>query len=234
MKEDIKMEYKEIIGLLEFTNGKYRNIDILKDIIFILTLLMNDTFDRTATNKYKKIMEKYEKSELNTLKIIMHKIVSLYEENEISDILGEIFEAVGGNYRLLDNRYFTPMSIARVMASSLNLEEIRNREFTTIYDAECSNGVMLLGVAKYLKEKGIDYKEKMYAYAEETDIICAYITYIQLTLYDIPGRIVLLNKNRDKVCIELYTIRHYLKNWNEKLKDNREKMRLDLKNNKKR
>ena len=216
-------EYKEIIELLDIDNSKYPKIEVLRDIIIIFALIIKMKFDYTDKDEktYEVIVSKYEKSESKILKKIMDKISQLYEgENELRDILGEIFQDIGGTEKFLDNKFFTPMPIANIMPNTIfDIEKIKNKEFTTVYDAECASGAMLLGAANYFKKSGLDYKEKMYVYAEETESICAYITYIQLTLYDIPGRVLLLSKNRDKVSEAMYTPRHYTGNWNEKLKN---------------
>ena len=100
-------EYKEIIELLDIDNSKYPKIEVLRDIIIIFALIIKMKFDYTDKDEktYEVIVSKYEKSESKILKKIMDKISQLYEgENELRDILGEIFQDIGGTEKFLDNK----------------------------------------------------------------------------------------------------------------------------------
>lgn len=46
---------------------------------------------------------------------------------------------------------------------------------------------MILGFAKALKSRGINYQNSLFVDATDISATCVYMTYIQLSLYGIPG-----------------------------------------------
>lgn len=62
-------------------------------------------------------------------------------------------------------------------------------------------------MANQLKKEGYDYTSEMLAIASDIDPICAYMTYIQLYIYNIPGVVTIENTLTRDLNKVLYTPR---------------------------
>ncbi len=227
MKRKKYNKYKEFMDLLEFNNGKYNSIDIFKDFVVIFAIVIKNSLDYSQEdeNAYLQITKKYEKSEFEIFIELSAKLILTYlQENEIKDVLGEIFQAIGANSKAR-SQIFTPINIAKEMNSViLNEDEIKDNEFISMRDLACGSGVLLLGAAQYLNENKIDYRNKIFIEAQDVDFTCFCMTYIQLSLYNIPGRVILGNSLLNEKRKIFYTPQYFKGNWSEKLKKYREKV----------
>lgn len=217
MKRKINNRYKEFIGLLD--NGKYNSVDIFKDFVVMFAIAIKNNFDYSQEdeNIYLQITKKYKKSELKIFIELSTKLILMYLENdEIEDVLGEIFGQIGANSRQR-GQIFTPMHIAKMMSSTvLTEDEIKKEKFILIKDPACGSGVLLLGAAQYLNENKIDYRNKMLVEAQDVDFICFCMAYIQLSLYNIPGRVILGNTLLNEKRKVFYTPEFFIGKWKEK------------------
>lgn len=218
MKREIKNRYIEFIGLLD--NGKYNSVDIFKDFVVMFAIAIKNNFDYSQEdeNIYLQITKKYKKSELKIFIELSTKLILMYLENdEIEDVLGEIFSKIGANSRQR-GQVFTPMHIAKMMSSTVLAEDkIKKEEFVLIKDPACGSGVLLLGAAQYLNENKTDYRDKILIEAQDVDFICFCMAYIQLSLYNIPGRVILGNTLLNEKSKIFYTPEFFIGNWEEKI-----------------
>lgn len=222
MKRKINNKYKEFTDLLEFSRGKYNPIDIFRDLVVIFAIAIKNSIDYSQEDEdtYLQIIKKYEKSESEIFVKLSTKLILMYsEEYEIKDVLGEIFETIGANSKVR-SQFFTPMHIAEMMSETILAEdEIKNNKFISIKDPACGSGVLLLGVADYLNTNEIDYKNKIFVEAQDIDFTCFCMTYIQLSLYAIPGRVILGNSLLNERRKIFYTPEFFIGRWKEKIEE---------------
>ena len=64
---------------------------------------------------------------------------------------------------------------------------------------------MFLEFANLMRRKGYDYTTQMLAIGNDVDYICAYMAYIQLFMYDIPGIIKIKDTMTRELKRTLYT-----------------------------
>ena len=74
-------------------------------------------------------------------------------------------------------------------------------------------GGMILAYAQELKNKGYKPSKNLYVQAWDIDILCTYMTFVQLSMYDIPAVVV----NGDILSLKenfiLCTPQYYLGGW---------------------
>lgn len=210
MSEDIKKFYKK----LQFTNGKYDEREIFKDIImltstFIIATMLND---KKQAEEFDNMMKKYTIKEQQELWYIMIELVQLYQkQQEAKDIMTLIFNELGlGNKNT--GQFFTPTHISDFMAKVISIDEkgIEENGYVTLHKPTCGAGGMILAYAREVNAKGYSTSRNLYVEAWDIDILCTYMTFLQLALYDIPAKVV----NGDTLALKekfvLYTPAYFI------------------------
>lgn len=112
--------------------------------------------------------------------------------DEPRDILGAVYHELNLN-NAWNGQYFTPDDVCRMMAM-ITLGEDKldsaNQELLTINEPACGSGAMVVGAVWAMKKAGYDYRQKSLFYAQDIDIRCVWMAYIQLALYEIPAVVV--------------------------------------------
>lgn len=107
------------------------------------------------------------------------------------DILGGIYHRLKLNNEW-KGQFFSPDNLARSMAMMLELgKELGNtKEYEIIREPACGSGVMVIGATWAMQRYNLDYQKKVFFVAQDIDIRCVWMTYIQLTLYKIPAVVI--------------------------------------------
>lgn len=112
-----------------------------------------------------------------------------------SDVLGQLYEGLNISSGHI-GQYFTPEHICECMAlitigSHENVEKtIQEKGYFSILDPCVGSGRMLYGALKALASYDVDFQSRVYAEGEDIDIRCVHMTFIQLSLYGIPARVI--------------------------------------------
>lgn len=114
----------------------------------------------------------------------------LENEEEPVDILGDIYHSLCLNNEW-NGQFFTPDPIARFMAMITNpVSESSSEDYVTINEPTCGSGTMVIACIWAMKKSGFDYRKKAFFVAQDIDIRCVWMAYIQLTLYQIPAVVI--------------------------------------------
>jgi len=107
------------------------------------------------------------------------------------DILGSIYHELRLNNEW-NGQYFTPDHICRLMAQLVDpMDDLPDKEGpVTINEPTCGSGTMVIGAVWAMKQKNFDYQHKSFFVAQDIDIRCVWMTYIQLSLYGIPAMVI--------------------------------------------
>lgn len=107
------------------------------------------------------------------------------------DILGDIYHKLKLNNEW-NGQFFTPDNIARMMAMMINpvLKPDSTEDYVTINEPTCGSGTMVIGAMWAMQKNGFDYRRKSLFVAQDIDIRCVWMAYIQLTLYQIPAIVI--------------------------------------------
>lgn len=110
-------------------------------------------------------------------------------ENDPKDILGAIYHELGLNSEW-NGQFFSPDDICRMMAMIGGMDQETDKEVTVINEPTCGSGAMVIGAIWAMQQKGIDYQSCTYFIAQDIDIRCVWMTYIQLCLYKVPAVVI--------------------------------------------
>ena len=112
-------------------------------------------------------------------------------EDDPCDVLGDIYHELRLNNEW-NGQYFTPDDICRLMAELVNpVEGSPDRESPiTINEPSCGSGAMVIGAVWAMKRKEFDFQHKSFFVAQDIDIRCVWMAYIQLSLYRIPAVVI--------------------------------------------
>lgn len=106
------------------------------------------------------------------------------------DILGDVYHQLRLNNEW-NGQFFTPDHICRLMAQLTDIDIPADKEGPiTINEPTCGSGTMVIGAAWAMQRKGIDYRHKSFFVAQDIDIRCVWMAYIQLSLYGIPAVVI--------------------------------------------
>ena len=72
---------------------------------------------------------------------------------------------------------------------------------------------MILSLAKTLKKRNINYQQDLLVLATDLSEVCAYMTYIQLSLYGIPAVVYCGNTLTQEMRFKLETPLYFLQYW---------------------
>lgn len=107
---------------------------------------------------------------------------------EPKDILGAVYSELRLNNEW-NGQFFTPDPVCRAMAMMTGIGEKSSTgedELTTVCEPTCGSGALLIASAWAARQKG-KMQEKMVFAAQDVDIRCVWMTYIQCCLYRIPA-----------------------------------------------
>lgn len=107
------------------------------------------------------------------------------------DILGDIYHELRLNNEW-NGQFFTPDHICRLIAQLVNpIDELPDKEGPIlINEPTCGSGTMIIGAVWAMKRKSLDFQHKSFFVAQDIDIRCVWMAYIQLSLYGIPAVVI--------------------------------------------
>lgn len=98
-------------------------------------------------------------------------------------------------------------------------ETFREKPFITLREPACGAGCMVLAFADVLREAGYAPHRYLWVSATDIDPLVVGMAYIQLSLCDVAGEVVIGNSLNDERRRVLLTPGHYLGNWPYRLRD---------------
>ncbi len=152
--------------------------------------------------------------------LVMAMEYEVSERGAPSDILGEIFHALE-----LHNKYkgqfFTPQHVCDMMSKIVlgNIEEmIAEKGYVSLCEPCCGSGAMILGFAKAMLEKHLNYSTQLVVVSTDIDIKCVHMCYLQLSLYGIPAVVIHGNSLSKEEWSHWLTPVYILGNWSQRFK----------------
>lgn len=187
--------YNEFMKEFQYLSEKHNKFTVFLDFLKLTSISIHNLifFNQELENQYLKIASNYKKNEIEIFVKMFAKLVLIYiSKEEISDVLGNIYmKEKLKNGRL--GQVFTPFHIAEFMGKTAcgTKQEMQNiikkNGYITVCDPCTGAGGLILGFVKAVKEYDINYQQDLLVYASDIDEICVYMTYIQLSLYEIPA-----------------------------------------------
>ena len=192
-------EKKEIIRRIQRISGQWSPYQVFTDWVECVALTIQngcyafckgeDELYQKREQRYCSIIKKYIDEEQNLI-VEMAGLLTMAMENEISDMLGEIYMESGcGNKNT--GQFFTPFNVSKMCADMTLLQSDFEKDgIISVNEPSCGAGGMIIAMASILKDRGINYQKKMRVVAQDLDWKAVYMTYVQLSMYGIDAVVV--------------------------------------------
>src|SRR5206468_2986523 len=122
-------------------------------------------------------------------------------------------------------QFFTPYSLCQAMAR-MSVDDgiksaIEQRGFVTVSDPACGGAATLIAFCEAVREAGLNPQTQVHVTAQDVDIRCVHMAYVQLSLLNIPAVVVCGNSLTLEERSRWYTPAHILGGWNWRLRAGR-------------
>ena len=167
--------------------------DAWHDFIALSGHAINYGFTNNAKSEdeVKRLKNKYSGHELETMVELMSLAGAAYTRNSNQDFLGQLAMTLNVVSNQ-DGKYFTPFDVsiltARIGCKSI-AESVKANGWSTVYDATCGSGAMLIASANECELQGINFRNHIMFVGQDINYITALTCYIQLTLLGCAGYI---------------------------------------------
>ena len=146
--------------------------------------------------RYLQIIRSYKPDQQKKLAEIFAKVYALlasvvYDNGKFNDNLGEIFMRCNlGNKNA--GQFFTPYHISELMArvtidETLVKEKTADDGILAINDPCCGGGGLIMAALEVLHDLGVNYARNCFIEANDVDLRCVHMTYLQLALAGVPA-----------------------------------------------
>jgi len=196
----------------------------LSALSVVNSLSLNDDLGKRHEQQYSDIMTRYSPEEQKLFPELFSKLVEALEQEVTSsgpsDVLGTLFHELK-----LHNKYkgqfFTPQSLGNgIGLSAFGSEQetcIKQQGYISLLEPCCGSGVLALGFAKAMANRGFNYCTQLVVTAVDVDIKCVYMCYLQLSLYGIPGIVIHGNTLALEEWFRWYTPAYVFGGWRRKV-----------------
>lgn len=212
---------KDFTKLYNELSNVYGNANVFIDFVKMCAISIYNSFakNKEMEQLYLNTINSYKKEHQQLFCKMFGELIMMYENSkEITDILGPFYETEHlGNSHL--GQFFTPTHISDLMAE-ISLEDeqtlkniIAQRGFISMTEPTCGAGGMILSLAKALQKRNINYQQDLLVESTDISDVCAYMTYIQLSLYGIPATVYCGDTLSQNIRFKLETPLFFIQYW---------------------
>ena len=134
-------------------------------------------------------MEQAEATAYARMMALLYLAVREYDDDP-TDILGTVYHELRLNNEW-NGQFFTPDNISRLMVMITGLPPENDDDgVINVNEPACGSGTLVIGAVWAMKQKDFDYQSKTLFVAQDIDIRCVWMTYIQLCLYKVPAVVI--------------------------------------------
>lgn len=187
---------RQVTRLIEEIGYRHSRWDAFSDWVEMMAISISNSCDKVhyeeREKRYMDIVKKYTKAELEKFAEAYACLVNTMEYEismgNLRDILGETFHELE-----LHNKYkgqfFTPFTVCEMMGRITigDNPQLNEKGYITICEPCSGSGAMVLGAAQSAKDQKIDYQKQFVVLANDIDLKCVHMCYVQLSLYGIPA-----------------------------------------------
>jgi len=216
----------DIINKLNELKYTYGVSEIFYDCLELLVMGLIYDFTPTqakninALQIIKDIRKKYSEQDNKFIDDLLNDIGAYVVQfgDKPDDYLGALYmDIVSNRTRQTHQQFFTPFHISELMGLiTIGDLDTASNEVITINDPCCGSGSLCLGKITALQRNGINPLKRVLVYANDIDLKCVYMTYIQFCIAGIPAVIQHKDTLLNKVYKTFYTPwYYYLKTYRE-------------------
>lgn len=212
------MSKANMIKLFNEFNYKYSLWDVFQDFLFISAATISNSIDfirrKKREEEYLKIVKKYDAKDLDRFARLFAELVITLDKTPV-DILGELFMEMelGSKWK---GQFFTPYHLSLLTAQltiSDSLKGIEEKGYVTFNEPTCGSGGMIMAFSEAMKQSDYNPQRQLKVIAQDLDIKCVWMAYIQLSLLGIPAVVYHVNTLSLEFYDEWYTPFYILGNW---------------------
>lgn len=183
---------EKIVKEIERLSGNYSGYEIFSDWVKLCAISISNSTDlihndvwKRREREYMEIAGKHGASKMMAFSHMMEMLTVALEEN-MEDILGKIYMAAGLGSKQT-GQFFTPFHISK-LAAELGVAD--TDEKIVMNEPSTGGGGMVIAVAAVLKERGINYQNRLEVTASDLDWKGVYMSYVQFSLLGISATVI--------------------------------------------
>lgn len=217
---------KQLERMITSLANRHSTWEVFTDFVAMSALAISNGVDgyhyQEREQEYLQIIGKYSKDDQMLFPEMLAHLVEALEqcaqERHFDDILGRVFHDLE-----LHNKYkgqfFTPMPVCNVMGRiSVGddggwQERLQEKGYIPICEPACGSGAMIFGAANAYLETGLNWSKQMFVAANDIDLKCVHMAYVQLSLYGIPAVVAHANTLTRETWSYWYTPVYMLDGW---------------------
>ena len=189
---------KEFISLLTQNVGTRDKWQVFCDFVELSAIAISNRWDyvhyEEREQRYLQLVGSYTREEMDRFGFMLSCVIIAcgLSEDDPKDFLGEIYHELELHDKW-KGQFFTPIHICSFMAELQMADTektLESQPYVTVNDPCGGSGAMLLGYAGAMQRHKLDYQTKMRAIITDIDLKCVHMSYIQMTLYNIPAVII--------------------------------------------
>lgn len=219
-----KNKGSKLMEMINSLTPKYGRWRIFSDFVQLAGYAISNLVDNMHYDEreeaYLSIVKRYNAQEMTIFANMLGQLqMEIVQANKYQDILGHIYEELE-LYNESNGQFFTPELVCTMMAKMTagNLkEQLSKKEYLTLGEPCSGSGRMIFAFAEEMRRQKLKPNKQLLVHAMDVDIVCAMMTYLQLSLYDIPAIVTHGNTITMKVNSEWYTPAFVVDEWYKKL-----------------
>jgi hypothetical protein len=194
--------------------------EVFRDFVTMAAIAMHNAIHKITSleDEYLRIVKCYERDQVSEFFGLFSKLVMLLDA-EPQDVLGPLYmELELGNTQA--GQFFTPHELSELLARMTYGDELKtlNKPFITLSEPACGAGGMVLAFVKVMISHGHDPAKRLWVQCQDVDRTAALMCYLQLSLWNIPARVIVGNTLSAETREVFYTPAHYLGHWEYRLR----------------
>lgn len=222
---------KELVKALRSISYSHSIYEVFQDWLAVSAIAISNAVDwkqqRQREEVYIEIIQKYNKAEQENLaKAFAQLVLALQYEQRIhgpTDISGQVFHALELHSKY-KGQFFTPSHVCELMGMITldgdNLAQIIEKKgYITVCEPCIGSGGMILGAAKAMANRKLNYQTQMLVTGIDIDMKCVQMAYLQLSLLGIPAVIIHGNSLTNEEWSRWYTPAYILDLWSTKAQE---------------
>lgn len=199
---------------------QYHRYQVFNDFVVMSAIAIHNsihTLRRESLEvEHDAIRAKYSDDEYDGFRHLFSVMVQLLNP-EPKDVLGELYMTMGlGNTQ--QAQYFTPHSVNKLTAMLARYDP--SKSFHRINEPSCGSGGLILAYVNELLKDDRGPLDCMIVVAQDIDRTAAMMCYIQLSLWNVPARIVVGDTLLNNVREEFYTPAFWIAGNDQEFVDN--------------
>ena len=223
MKKLRSSKYKNLYNILKDVSYKHTIAKVFYDFIAMtaLNIAIEISFNiedkKKRIEQFKKIAVTYDENEMELFNAFKLELANEYQNNRYQDVLGVLFQELElkNDFK---GQFFTPYELSYCM-NKINFDKslLENKDFIHCNEPAAGSGGIVIASCQIAEELGYNYSEKLIWSINDVDLMCVYMSFIQLNLIGASALIQHCNTLSMEVFDRFYTLGYFLNRCSQRL-----------------